>query len=130
MSTQNDNRLGTIHGAWLWMFKVALAMTPFAIGWGVWVTTNIFEYRAWSDLGPRFTPANAEAMELRLTAGTDRKIEILASVIRKDLDEIKTRISELPKESPPKWWEDFVRERILEHGERIKALEQRNGVTQ
>lgn len=118
-----ESRLGLVHGIWLVLFKVSLLLLPFGIGWGVWVTGEVYKAQAWMSLGPRFTPAHASEMEIRTRAETDRKIEALARTIAADISDIKLSISKLPTEVPPKWWEDYVRENFASHDRRIRELE-------
>jgi hypothetical protein len=119
----NANRLGTVHGAWLILFKAVLAMAPFGMAFAVWVTSNIFRMQAWMAEGPRYTQTHANTLETRLTAATDAKLATLAGSLKDDLTAIKLSLSDLPKTTPPKWWEDWVRENIKDHDDRLKALE-------
>lgn len=93
---------------------------PFIVAWAVWVTSAVFSLNAWMSLGPRFTPDKADAMETRIVAGTDRKIELLAKSITDGIGELKLELAAIPKESPPKWWEAYVREQLLDLNTRVK----------
>lgn len=125
-----ENRLGTIHGFWLLLFKAVLASMPLVLAWGIWVTSNVFEYRSWQSLGPRFTQDQAASLETRVMANTEAKITILAGALKDDLHTIKLKLAEFPKELPPKWWEDWVRAKFLEHDERLQKIEGERTTTQ
>lgn len=125
-STDNtENRIGLMHGRWVVLFKVSLVLMPAFLAWMGWVTANIYYQKSWMSLGPRFTPSHAEALETRIVANNDRKLELLARTITEKLDQINVTLAALPKEIPPRWWENYVREQLNDHETRIKKLEQK-----
>lgn len=130
MAETNERRLGSMHGGWLFLFKVWLSLQTVFIPWTVWVTSNVYEYKGWQAQGPRFTQDQAAALETRVMAATDSKIAILGGSISADLGEMKLMIAKFPDSMPPQWWEDWVREKFREQDDRIKELEHKNGVTQ
>ena len=116
-----------MNGPFAWLFKLLLATYPpflaAMIAWGSWVTANIMKLEAQASLGPRFTAEHGVAMETRITAQTDQKLSVLAKVISEDLAVIRLAVQGLPKETPPKWWEDYVREKLRDIEIRVNKLE-------
>ena len=129
-TSNNERRLWTVHGVWVILFKAALAGVPLILPWMVWVTSHVYRTKNWMDQGPRYTQVHANTLEMRMTALVDSKLAVLSSQIKDDLATIKLQLAKMPEQLPPKWWEDWVRERVKEHDERIKQLEQKNGATQ
>jgi hypothetical protein len=129
-TSNNERRLGTVHGVWVLLFKIALAGMPLFAFWATWVTSNIWRIQTWMSQGPRYTQTNATILEAQITSQTDAKLSTLNSQVMTELNNIKMSLAKLPEQLPPKWWEDWVRERVKEHDERIKQLEQKNGATQ
>ena len=88
---EQKNKLDEIrlNGAWVMMLKAEIAaFLPLLLVWGVWVTTNVFSFKGFMDAGPRFTLTNAEALELRVNANTERAIATAVAPMKLALERI------------------------------------------
>jgi hypothetical protein len=125
-----QKRLGELNGFHASMFKVAMATYPLFLTWmagfTIWVAASLFELKAQANVGRRFTGEMADSMAMQLNATVDSKLNMLAGTIAKDITDIRIALQAMPKETPPKWWEDYVRENIKAHDERLKRLEGRS----
>ena len=46
------------------LFKVNQVLMPLMLGWCIWVTNNIYEFKTFMGQGDRFTTQNAKIMEV------------------------------------------------------------------
>ena len=91
--------IGELNGKWSMLFKVSLVATPLAItlivSWGTWATAKVYAHdlaigrlEAWKDIGPRFTPSDAQALELRVK-------QDIAAVNQRRFDEVIAKVEVL-----------------------------------
>lgn len=96
---------GTIWEA-LWKL-IQILVVVIIIPWSSWVTVSIIKFESWKNLGPRFTPADAQNMELKMQKFAmdlidsrmqeiNKKIELMAG----DMRELTTIMREHLKTQP------------------------------
>ena len=96
----NPHRIGAMNGPYAILFKVALVTYPVilsaATDFAVWVTNNIYEFRSWTQAGPRFTSVDAKVLvaEERESARRERAGELnqVRTELTAKLETISTRL--------------------------------------
>lgn len=87
------------------LVKFSQVLMPIVLGalipWGSWITYKTISFDEWRNIGPRFTPKDAEALELRIKTATceymDRRMAIFDGrfdAIAKSLTELKEKLVE------------------------------------
>lgn len=77
-SPKKRSPIGEINGPHAFMFKLFLISWPvfltsmfglvaYSFHWGTWVSRSIHHYEAFVEYGPRFSDADADALEKRLS---------------------------------------------------------------
>lgn len=65
------------------------------IPWGSWITYKVISLDEWKNIAPRFTPRDAEALELRVKTAAVDIYENKVSVIDRKMDAMAQNITEL-----------------------------------
>lgn len=83
--------------AWAFMFKVNNVLLPFFVAWAVWVTSEIYELRAFKGQGPRFTETDAKNLALNVKQWTNDNFMSISSKneLVSEIKLLKDTISEL-----------------------------------
>jgi hypothetical protein len=113
-----------------WIFD---ALGALALGFCIWMATEITDLKVWraETAGNRFTAgmqadyASRQAAEI---SGIWREMANMKTEWLREINAMNLKLTQLPQtlQVPPKWWEDYVRGMLSEHGTRIKELEQQN----
>lgn len=89
----NPHRIGQMNGPYAVLFKLALLSFPpslvAAIGFSVWVTSNIYDFKSWKSVGPRFTSQDAQILKSSIhdieRAERDKAVTLLRGEINTQL---------------------------------------------
>lgn len=65
------------------------------IPWGTWITYKTITFEEWKNLGPRFTPRDAETLELRMKDYANSQYERRVLTIESKLDTVQISLGEL-----------------------------------
>ena len=60
MKTLQDDDKGWIKILWDVLFKFNMILMPLVVTWGIWVTSNIYDFKAFKNQGARVTPQDLE----------------------------------------------------------------------
>ena len=63
---QKSRKIGDMNGPWAVMLRIALGTYPMVLAWGVWVTVQEFESKAFREQGNRFTATDGVLLESRI----------------------------------------------------------------
>ena len=85
-----------MNGPWAIMLRFMLASYPFIIAWAIWVTKSMYELKAFSNSGARFSLQDAYSMERRTEDKIDR-VEHLLREFEREFSSEFVRKDELPK---------------------------------
>lgn len=112
-----------------WIFD---ALGASALAFCVWMATEIADLKEWraETSGNRWSSLNQVDYAQKQTAEITRiwqEMAIMKTDWLKSIGEVNLKLAQLPQslQVPPKWWEEYVRENIRSHDDRLKALEKR-----
>ena len=101
------------------LVKLSQILMPIVLGalipWGSWITYKTISFDEWRNIGPRFTPKDAESLELRIRTATCEYMDRRMSVFDGKFDGIAKSLTEL-------------KEKLMEHeAKTMKSLKEIGG---
>lgn len=101
------------------LIKISQILMPIVLGalipWGSWITYKTISFDEWRNIGPRFTPKDAESLELRIRNATCEYIDRRMSIFDGKFDGISKSIADL-------------KEKLMEHeAKTMKSLKEIGG---
>lgn len=88
-----DKFKGTI---WETLFKlIELSIITVLIPWASWVTVSIIQFESWKNIAPRWTPADADKLELKMQKYTAEYLDAKIDKIGVQLDKISKEFQDM-----------------------------------
>lgn len=104
--TTTIKRIGELNGTWAGLFKFVQILIPVLgislVPWAIYVTGNLHsldvrttKIESWMSLGPRFTPADADALRMKILSEVKIQADANNAAILQKLDQLEAVIVDL-----------------------------------
>ena len=129
----DGDRTGSVMNPWNILGWIFDALGACALAYCIWVAGEITELKEWraETAGNRWNSQMQADFAAKQTVEFARMWQEMAAMKTdwlKSINEVNLKLAQLPGtlQVPPKWWEDYVRQNLQDHNDRLRVLEEKN----